>query len=139
MEAQPEAGCADAAGYEKRMRVHTRWIRALLGIAFVATLLVAIGVGQSATAQRDGQGAFQATAAPVANITTYETPNDRATRPARIGGELVTTLPATGIGPPDPDKRVSHWLFVAGGTLAAAANFVLAKRRFDAARATDIR
>jgi hypothetical protein len=113
--------------------VHTRWIRALLGIAFIATLLIAISVGQPATAQVDGQDASQATAAPVADFTAKSSVDQAAPPPARIAGEIVTTLPTTGIGPRDPDKQVSHWLFVIGAALFAIANFLLARRKLSAA------
>jgi hypothetical protein len=129
MGAQPEAGCAVAAGYETRTRVNSRWIRALLGVAFVATLLYAIGVGQPAIAQKDGQDAPQATAAPVALFTANQPIDQNAPPPARIAGEVVTTLPTTGVGPSDPDKQVTHWLFVIGGTLIGFANFWLARRK----------
>jgi hypothetical protein len=109
-------------------------IRALLGIAFVATMLFAIGVGQpeSAIAQKDGQDAPQATEAPVALFIPNLPTDQNASLPARISGEVVTTLPTTGVGPSDPDKQVTHWLFVIGGMLFGIANFWLARRKLMA-------
>ena len=138
MEAQLEAGCEDAAGYEMRTRVKTRWIRALLGIAFVATMLIAIGVGQPAIAQKDGQDAPLATEAPVAISTNTLAVDQDAPPPARIAGEVVTTLPTTGVGPSEPDKQVTHWLLVIGGTLFGMANFWLAGRKLAILKSANV-
>jgi hypothetical protein len=138
MEAQPEAGCEVAIGYEKRTRVHTRWIRALLGLAFVAAMLIAIGVGQPATAQNDRRDAPVASEAPVALFTNTLTVGQIRSDSGYISGEVVTTLPTTGIGPSDPDKRVTHWLFVIGAMFFGIANFWLAGRKLAALKTANV-
>ena len=115
--------------------MRTRWIRALLGIGFVATMLIAIIAGQPATAQIDGARSPGVSQAPVAVFSTALPSDTQPHAHARVSGEVVTTLPATGVGPSDPDKRVSHWLFVLGGMSLGLAHLELARRKLVAAKA----
>jgi hypothetical protein len=138
MEAQPEAGCTGADGYDKGTRMFARIvsIRRMLGLGFAATLVIAAGDGQPASAHVE--------LLPQTSIN-YELAGTRPAETADVGyvnlpladnvvttldsDEVVTTLPATGVGPSDPDKRVTHWLFVIGGALLGFGHLELARRK----------
>ncbi len=111
-------------------------IRRMLGLGFAATLMIAAGDGQPASAHAE---LFPRT------TINYEVAGTLPGESAELGhlnlsladdadttldsGEIVTALPATGVGPSDPDKRVTHWLFVIGGALLGFGHLELARRK----------
>ena len=140
MEAQVEAGCTGATGYEKGTRMFARIvsIRRMLGLGIAATTMIVAGGGQPASAQaellpqtvisQEVSGTSFGDGAVAASYVVLPTTDD-GSETALDSGEIVTTLPATGVGPTDPDKRVTHWLFVIGGALLGFGHLELARRK----------
>ena len=141
MSAQLDAVCKVATGYEEGTRMFARIqpIRSVLGLGIAATMLVTVGSGQPASAHPT---------LPTQTVITHEltgaalggetAPVDYVVLPATgepettlASGAVVTTLPSTGVGPSDPDKRTSHWLFVIGGTMLGFGHLELARRKLS--------